>query len=144
MRADLEAGEITWGELFTIQPFGNSLVQMELTGAQLIDLLERQWVNQESVRMLQISGFSYSWDGTNALGAKVVSVRVDGAPLERQRVYSLVVNSFMADGGDLFQGGTMGVNHVTRGSDLDALVRFVETQGDGVRAAIDGRITRIR
>jgi len=52
IRADLDAGPATFGELFTIQPFGNDLVLMELSGAQIETLLEQQWVNQPSPRML--------------------------------------------------------------------------------------------
>ena len=48
IRADLAAGPVTWGELFTVQPFGNSLVRMDLTGQDLHDLLEQQWAASRS------------------------------------------------------------------------------------------------
>lgn len=148
IRADLAAGEITWGELFTIQPFGNSLVRIELTGAQLLELLEQQWRDPDVVRMLQISGFSYSWSAARPLGTKVLEVAVNGKPLDKQRVYTLVMNSFMADGGDRFEGGVMGVNRVTLGGDLEALVAFVQSQFErrqraGQELGIDGRIVRV-
>lgn len=148
VRADLDAGEITWGELFSIQPFRNSLVRVELTGAQLVELLEQQWREPEMVRMLHVSGFSYSWSAARPFGSKVLEVKVDGKPLDKRRVYSLVMNSFMADGGDRFEGGVMGVNRVTLGGDLEALVSYVQSefakrQRDGKTLGIDGRIRRM-
>jgi 5'-nucleotidase len=142
IRSDLEAGEITWGELYSIQPFGNRLVQMQLTGSQLVQLLEQQWQNTETIRMLQISGFEYSWDDSKPPGEKVVEVRVNGAPIDRQRAFSVVVNDFMAAGGDEFRGGLVGVDRITRGGDLEALVRYVEQRAE-LRAEPDGRILRI-
>lgn len=52
IRADLNAGDITFGELFTIQPFGNTLVQLDMTGAQIIKVLEQQWLGQSSPKFL--------------------------------------------------------------------------------------------
>ena len=67
IRADIAAGKVTWGELFTIQPFKNSLVRMELTGQQIYDLLEQQFPPQQShARLLQVSGLSYTWNGGRA------------------------------------------------------------------------------
>jgi 5'-nucleotidase len=143
IRADLEAGELTWGELFTVQPFGNDLIELQLTGAQLRQLLEQQWQNPESPRMLQVSGLSYVWRPSHHVGGRVAQVLVNGSPLEHTRAYSVVVNSFMANGGDLFQGGTMAQSRVTRGSDLNALVAYVQAQYDGVYAGIEGRIVRL-
>jgi 5'-nucleotidase len=58
IRTDLEPGEVTWGDLFAIQPFGNDLVSMDLTGAQIDLLLEQQWLNQTSPRILKTSGLT--------------------------------------------------------------------------------------
>ena len=56
-------GQVTYEEAFTVQPFGNSLVTMTLTGAQLDTLLEQQWCGQGLPRILQVSaGFTYTWD----------------------------------------------------------------------------------
>ena len=56
-------GQLRYEDLFTVQPFSNNLVTMTLTGAQLQEVLEQQWINQPTPRILQVSrGFSYSWD----------------------------------------------------------------------------------
>lgn len=144
LRADLDAGEVTWGELYTIQPFGNSLVRMDITGAQLVELLERQWAVPDAVRTLHTSGFSYRWDAERPVGTKVLDVSTNGAPIDRNKLYSVAMNAFMADGGDGFRGGSMGRDKVTLGSDLEALVEYVEAQPNGVTPIIDGRVVKVR
>jgi 5'-nucleotidase len=78
-------GEVTYGEAFSVQPFGNSLVTMTLTGTQIDDLLEEQFDNPEvgKVTILQMSkGFTYSYGPTAATGSKVAfgSIELDGTP----------------------------------------------------------------
>lgn len=144
IRADLDAGTITWGELFTIQPFGNSLVKMNLTGAQVLTLLEQQWVGQTSPRMLQISGMAYTWDEARPVGAKVVSAaKSDGTPLQLDSVYSVGVNSFIAAGGDNFTVLVSGTSRVGGEVDLDALISYVSSLSQPINASIQGRITRL-
>lgn len=144
IRADLDAGEVTWGELFTIQPFGNSLVQMTLTGEQIDLLLEQQWLNQTSPRMLQVSGLSYSWDSSQPNGQKVSEIRdAAGVLLDPAAQYSVTVNSFIAAGGDNFSVLPLGTNRVGGPVDLDALIDYIAATGGTVTAAIEGRITRL-
>lgn len=78
IRADLSAGPVTYGELFTIQPFGNSLVRMDLTGQQIYDLLNQQWVNQPFPGILKASGLTYTWDNNRPIGDRIVDVWKNG------------------------------------------------------------------
>ena len=65
-------GQLRYEDLFTVQPFSNNLVTMTLTGAQLQQVLEQQWINQPTPRILQVSrGFSYSWDANAPVGQRV-------------------------------------------------------------------------
>lgn len=144
IRADLLAGEVTWGELFTIQPFSNYLVTMKLTGAQLDDLLERQWLGQGTgIKMLQISGISYSWSASAPVGSKVdsTSIRVAGVTVDPAGVYTVTANNFLADGGDNFTTFKLATGKVFWGSDLDALVEYVGQLPQPFNASIDGRAT---
>ncbi|WP_249727941.1 5'-nucleotidase C-terminal domain-containing protein, partial [Bacillus paralicheniformis] len=59
-RNDLDAGDITWGELYGIQPFGNQLIKVDLTGQDIRDILNQQW-QTGTTRMLQISDIQYAW-----------------------------------------------------------------------------------
>lgn len=143
IRADLDAGEVTWGELFTIQPFGNSLIGLTLTGAQVIDLLEQQWLDQPFPRILQISGLEYTWDEALPEGSRIVEVLKDGEPLDPNALYTVTVNSFMAAGGDNFTVLTQGTDPIGGPVDLDALIDYVAELSQPFSAAIEGRITRL-
>lgn len=143
IRADILAGEVTWGELFTVQPFGNSLVKMTLTGQQIYALLNQQWLNQPFPRILKTSGLTYTWDNNRPVGDRIVEVRKDGAPIALATSYTVTVNSFMAAGGDNFTVLPLGTNQIGGPIDLDALVDYVESLPQPFSAAIEGRITRL-
>jgi 5'-nucleotidase len=140
-------GEVTFGEAFSVQPFGNSLVTMTLSGAQIYDLLEEQWDGQPFPRILQVSdGFTYTWDFNEPDGAKVVpgSVQIGGVPVVAGTDYRVTVNSFLADGGDNFATLVDGTNRLGGEVDLDALVTyFGDNTPPGVDPGPQDRITRL-
>lgn len=143
IRADLAAGEATWGELFTIQPFGNDLVSMDLSGAQIKTLLEQQWQGQTSPRILKTSGLTYTWDASRPVGDRVVAIHAaDTLPLDPAAIYRVTVNSFIAAGGDNFLVLAQGTNRVVGPVDLNALVTYVRSLAQPFAAAIEGRIVR--
>jgi 5'-nucleotidase len=143
IRADLLAGPVTWGELFTVQPFGNSLVRMTLTGQQIYDLLNQQWLNQPFPRIMQISGLTYTWDNDLPIGDRIIEVRKDGMPIDVAASYSVTVNSFMAAGGDNFTVLPQGLNQIGGPVDLDALIDYVQGLPQPFSAGIEGRIVRL-
>ena len=124
LRADLPAGPLSWGALFAVQPFGNALVAMTLSGDQLLELLDGQWAGAEP-RVLQVSGLTYAWSASAPAGKRVRDVRVGGAPLEASGRYRVVVNSFLASGGDGFGIFAAGIDRATAGDDLGALVGYL-------------------
>ncbi|EKP95182.1 bifunctional metallophosphatase/5'-nucleotidase [Thermaerobacter subterraneus] len=143
IRADIAAGEVTWGELYEVQPFGNDLVKMTLTGAQIERLLEQQWLNQPYPRILQVSGLDYSWDPRRPVGDRVdpADIRIGGQPLDLNARYTITANSFLAAGGDNFSVFTEGQDRVVGPVDIDALVRYVEQLPQPFNARVEGRIT---
>lgn len=143
IRADLRAGDVTWGELFAIQPFGNSLVKMTLTGQHVYDLLNQQWANQPFPRILQTSGLTYTWDNTRPANDRIVEIRTNGNLLDRSANYTVVVNSFLAAGGDNFTVLLQGANPVGGPVDLDALIVHIQSLTQPFSAAIEGRISRL-
>jgi len=101
-RAD---GVVTYADLFAAQPFGNNLVTLTMTGAQIKTLLEQQWFDQPKPRILQVSkGFSYVWDDRRPRGDFVPAetIALDGRAIEPRAKYRVTVNAFLADGGDGF------------------------------------------
>ncbi len=143
IRADLSAGPVTYGALFAIQPFGNSLVRMDLTGQQIYDVLNQQWANQPFPRILKTSGLTYTWDNNRPIGDRIVEVRRNGSPIDRQATFSVTVNSFMAAGGDNFTVLLQGRNQVGGPLDLDALITYIQSLPQPFSAAIEGRILRL-
>jgi len=105
LRSDLHAGPITWGDVLTLHPFANHLVTLDMTGQQLLDVLEAQWPHDpsEPTRILKTSGLSYSWDATKPAGAHVQKA-CDGAamPIDPQHHYRVTMSDFLAAGGDGF------------------------------------------
>jgi 5'-nucleotidase len=98
-------GTVTFADLFAAQPFGNRLVTLTLTGAQIKTLLEQQWLNQPKPRILQASkGFSYTWDDRRPPGDLVPAdgIMLHGRPIDPAAPYRVTVNAFLAQGGDGF------------------------------------------
>jgi len=129
MRQDLDTdnGRASVGQTRMVLPFGNTLVVMNLKGWQILDLLEQQWSGgREDIRgLLQVSeGFTYQWDARRGDGSKVVpgSAKLNGKPLEREASYRVMVNNFLAEGGDGFPTFANGRNRTDTGiRDIDAL-----------------------
>jgi 5'-nucleotidase len=122
-------GNVTYGESFTVQPFGNSLVTMTLTGAQIDTLLEQQFVGcgQAFNRILQVSaGFEYAWSASGPACNKVdpQSIRIGGMMVMPGASYRVTVNSFLADGGDNFSVLTQGTSRLGGAVDTDALESY--------------------
>jgi 2',3'-cyclic-nucleotide 2'-phosphodiesterase / 3'-nucleotidase / 5'-nucleotidase len=135
-----DAGEITWGELFAIQPFGNDLVSMKVTGEQIRILLNQQFAADRN-RIMSISGLKYTWSNELPLGEKVVDIYLpDGSKIDSAGIYSITVNNFMADGGDGYTVLKQGTERTVSSTDLDALVDYIKAQTGPISAQIEGRI----
>jgi 5'-nucleotidase len=137
-------GQVRYEDLFSIQPFYNNLVTMTLAGADLVALLEQQWMGN-SVRMLQVSqGFSYSWDASKPVGQRVVpgSLRLNGQPIWPGDTVRVTVNSFLASGGDSFTVLKQGRDQRTGMMDIDALEAYVKANPTLAPGALN-RIARL-
>ena len=146
IRARIQAGEVTWGELFAVQPFANDLVKMDLTGAQIWTLLGQQF-QTPSNRILEISGLHYRYHLTSPTTGVIDAVFVgppgdDSQPVPNDDsvTYTVTVNSFLAGGGDGFTVLRDGTNRVVGPVDLDALVEYVESLPTPFTSQIEGRI----
>ena len=123
-----QPGEVTYGEAFTVQPFGNTLVVKTCTGQQIYDVLNQQFNNPAAGQnriMLPSANVHYQW--TTAGGPHVVdgSVTFDGTPVSKATSYRIAVNNFMADGGDgytVFRSCTQPLGGEV---DLDAFARYL-------------------
>ena len=136
-------GEVTYGEAFNVQPFGNSLVTMTLTGAQIERVLEQQFAGANGI--LQISnGFTYAYDLTRAAGDKIdpATVKLNGVTLDPATSYRVTVNNFLADGGDGYTVLREGTNRLGGDVDLDALEKYIRAHSP-VAPGPQNRITKL-
>ncbi len=130
IRTDLQAGEVTYGEAFAVQPFNNYVVSMDMTGAQIHALLEQQWSgnNTGSARkILQVSaGFAYRWDpATATLDHASVTLGGEPVPNDASKTYRVVANSFLSDGGDGFAAFAEATDKYIGGLDIDAFADYL-------------------
>jgi 5'-nucleotidase len=139
-------GNVTYGEAFTVQPFGNSLVTMSLTGAQILDMLKSQWCAQDFARVLSPSaGVEYTFDqsvadglvGQPCAGAPnpVTSLSIGGTEVDPGASYRITVNSFLADGGDRFPVLREGTDRLGGAVDTDALEAYIRPSLEGTPIA---------
>jgi 5'-nucleotidase len=127
-----ENGAVSYGELFASQPFRNRLVTMTLSGSQLKDMLEQQWLDPKRPRILQVSiGFSYTWDASKPLGERIIAdkMTLNGKPIEPGTGYRVTVNDYLAVGGDGFTIAKQGASPQYGGYDADALFAFFKAHG---------------
>ena len=130
--APKENGAVSFGELFASQPFRNRLVTMTLTGSQLKEMLEQQWLDPKRPRILQVSnGFSYSWDASKPFGERVAleKMTLNGRPIEAGSGYRVTLNDYLAVGGDGFTVAKQGTSPQYGGYDADALFAFFRAHG---------------
>jgi 5'-nucleotidase len=144
--------DVTYGNAFTVQPFGNSLVTMTLTAQQIKNVLEQQFsgcLGQTAQRIMQISnGFSYKWNSAGTCGTRITDVSftptdlittpgnpilsgpkedivIAGVVQNPAKTYRVTVNNFMATGGDGFATLIGGTNQLGGAQDIDALTAYL-------------------
>lgn len=147
IRADLVVESerwVTFSEIFAIQPFGNDLVAITLSGAQLKQLLERQLPKRPGATSTQVShSLRYSWAAMEGQDPHIVSISVNNKPLDLHQDYRVVVNSFMADGGGATGVLRQGRDRQVVGPDVDALVEWLAENPQALAQATSGRIEQM-
>ena len=139
-----EDGTATYADLFASQPFRNQLVTLTLTGMQIKNMLEQQWLDPKRRRILQVSkGFAYSWDGAGPDGARVAAERMslNGQRIDPLRSYRVTVNNYLAVGGDGFTVLKQGTAPQFGVYDVDALFAYFRANSP-IAPAPGGRIVR--
>ncbi len=137
IRADIVPGgdgTVTYGSVYTVQPFANALVIKRLTGAQIRALLEQQFNSGSNTltapNVLQVSaGFRYRYDLTKPAGARISEMSLDGTPLDDSTFYLVTANAFLANGGDNFTVFRQAPGGTEAGIDLDALLAYLKAAG---------------
>jgi len=136
LRTTIPKGKITMEQVFTLLPFDNNLMTMDLTGAQVIGLLEQ---NAKTEGMLQVSGLKVVYDLTAPEGSRVKELSIGGKPADRSRTYRVTTNDFLAAGGDRFEIFRAGKNAVIGDNVRDAFLDYLKKHSP-VTPRTEGRI----
>ncbi|WP_370283653.1 bifunctional UDP-sugar hydrolase/5'-nucleotidase [Pseudooceanicola sp.] len=144
LRASIDSGEVTMGEVLTVLPFQNTLSTFQTKGSVIVEALENGVSQLEDVagRFPQVAGLSFTFDPAAEPGSRISDVMVDGAPIEPEKTYGVVTNNYVRNGGDGYAMFVAGENAYDYGPDLaDVTAEYLAAQGP-YTPYTDGRITR--
>ena len=143
IRRPLPAGPVGWGVLYELQPFANALVTVQVTGAQLRQALENALASGSPDA--HISGLAVRYDPAAPQGRRVREVRLDGgAVVDDDDVVTVGLSEFVATGGDRYTSFAQGRMARTEMVDLDALIAYLQSLPQPVRAPEVGRWQPVR
>ena len=143
IRASIDAGPVTMGEVLTVLPFQNTLSTFFVTGQTIVDALENgvSQMEEGAGRFPQVAGMSYTVDPTAAAGGRISDVMVGGAPIDLAKSYGVVSNNYVRNGGDGFKMFRDAENVYDFGPDLaDVTAEYMAKIGP-VSPYKDGRIS---
>ena len=143
LRASIDAGEVTMGEVLTVLPFQNTLSTFQVTGAQLIEALENGVSQHEegAGRFPQVAGMSFAFDPKAEAGSRISDVMVAGEPIDLEKTYGAVSNNYVRNGGDGYAMFKDAANAYDYGPDLaDVTAEYLAKDGT-YKPYTDGRIT---
>lgn len=143
LRASIDAGEVTMGEVLTVLPFQNTLSTFQITGATLVEALENgvSQIEEGAGRFPQVAGMTFTVDPSAEPGSRISDVMVGGAPVEMDKLYGAVSNNYVRNGGDGYAMFKDAQNAYDFGPDLaDVTAEYLAKEGP-YQPYTDGRIT---
>jgi 5'-nucleotidase len=142
LRADIASGNITWGDLFAVQPYSGIIMSMTLSGNQVRRVLERQWETPLPPYNLEVSGLTYTCDTSRPAGSRVTDIRIGGIPLESEKRYTAAMADYLSYGGDGYTVFLNGTNVTNGPGDVDVLATYLGSLPQPVNVDLEKRITR--
>lgn len=137
IRSNIPEGKITLEQAYSVLPFDNLLVSMDLTGKQILRLLERSALMEHGI--LQSSGIRVTYNLERPPGRRVVEAMVNGEPLSAEKAYRIVTNDFLAAGGDKFSAFRNGKNIRYGDDQREVFLRYLKKHSP-VHPGVEGRI----
>ena len=143
LRASIDAGEITMGEVLTVLPFQNTLSTFEVTGETIVEALENGVSQMEDGggRFPQVAGMSFTVDPSAEVGSRISEVMIAGEPIDAQASYMLVSNNYVRNGGDGYAMFKDAENAYDYGPDLADVTAEYLADNTPYEPYTDGRIT---
>lgn len=154
LKSDLEKGDITMGDIYNISPIidkleirGFNVAVLELTGESIKYLLERSlgWAQEFSkYGILQVSGLKVTYDPQKEAGKRILEITINGKELDPGKTYKVVINDYLASGGDSYYDIIKAKNRRETGlMTFDVLVEYVKTHSPIEVPSAEGRIVRL-
>jgi len=141
IRANIPEGAVTQRDIYKVEIFGNTVVTGEFTGKQVKEILEVSVNGHHAI--FQVSGVRMTYDRSKPIGQRVISVLVNGAPLDPNRVYTVATNSFLAAGTGEYRVFSEGRNMEDSFLPLrDVIAQYIRRHSP-VDARVEGRIVRV-
>ncbi|MBS1166569.1 MAG: LysM peptidoglycan-binding protein [Proteobacteria bacterium] len=148
LRASIDAGDVSMGEVLTVLPFQNTIATFQIDGTGIKEALENgvSQVDEGAGRFPQVSGLKYTFDRSKPVGSRITSIEVKEGdkfvPLEAAKTYGVVTNNYVRGGGDGFKTfATKAVNAYDYGPNLEDVVAEYLTTHNPYKPYTDGRIT---
>lgn len=142
MRASIDAGDVTMGEVLTVLPFQNTLSTFQIKGSTLVEALENGVSQIEEVkgRFPQVAGMTFTVDVSAEVGSRISDVMVGGAPVDLDKVYGAVSNNYVRNGGDGYKMFRGAMNAYDFGPDLADVTAEYLAENAPYTPYVDGRI----
>ncbi len=137
IRAPLSQGPITYGQLYAVLPFDNQLMALDLTGYQVLQILEHS-ISGGAAKM-QVGGMSFRFDTNQPAGKRITEAIVGGEALDPERVYRVVTIDYLAGGGDGQETFLEGTNPTYGDTEVWAVAEYIRINSP-VDPQIEGRI----
>ena len=143
IRASIDAGDVTMGEVLTVLPFQNTLSTFQVSGATLVAALENgvSQMEEGAGRFPQVAGMSYTVDPAAEAGSRISNVMVGGAPIDANATYGVVSNNYVRNGGDGYKMFRDADNAYDFGPDLADVTAEYLAANAPYKPYTDGRIT---
>jgi 5'-nucleotidase/UDP-sugar diphosphatase len=143
IRSSIDAGEVTMGEVLTVLPFQNTLSTFQVTGAVLVEALENGvgQVEEGAGRFPQVAGMTFAFDGAAEAGSRVSDVMIGGEAVDLAKVYGVVSNNYVRNGGDGYKMFKTAANAYDFGPDLADVTAEFLAKNAPYKPFTDGRIT---
>jgi len=139
IRADLPKGSISFGQLYAVLPFENQLISIELSGAQVLRILEHSVSDRAGA--MQVAGMAFEFRMSNPAGSRIREASVGNQPLDPERVYRVVTIDYLAAGGDGYETFLEGANPMYGDDAAWVVAEYIRTHSP-VHPRVEGRIVQ--
>lgn len=139
IRASLSKGPVTYGQLYAVLPFDNQLMALDLTGAQVLRILEHSVSDRPG--SMQVAGMAFEFDMGRAPGKRILEASVGGRPLEPVEIYRVVTIDYLAGGGDGQETFLEGTNPAYGDTEVWAVAEYIRAHSP-VHPKVEGRIVQ--